>query len=213
MKTPLWPFSNEEADPFQGDLWGVTPYLREGCMIMDVGANRGIFTSWCALNGAYVTAYEPHPKAFQSLLEVVKLNKIDHQVFPVEAAISTHTGVMKLDMSTGSYFNSAQPSERSLRNQDPEHNIFGVVVNCVSFTNAVGSTFWDVVKMDVEGAEFPILLGCPDSVFDQISFLTVELHSRDDVVGPEHLQLKTRLNKHFHLVESGTSLFASKTRI
>ena len=210
MKIPKWPFRNDEADPFQGDLWGAGPHLCEECEVLDIGANRGIFTAWCALNGAFVTAYEPHPKAFQSLQQVIQLNEIDYHVRAIQAAISTYTGATKLDMSTGPYFNSAAPSERSLRNQDPEHNIFGVQVPCVSFADAVGKTFWDVVKMDVEGAEFPILLECPDSVFDHIGFLTVELHSRDDVVGPEHGQLKKRLSQHFHLVESGTSLFASK---
>lgn len=208
MNLPKWPFSTDEADPFQGDLWGITPHLYSGCTVLDIGANRGLVTSWCAINGACVTAYEPHPKAFQSLLEVIQLNRLQAQAF--EAAISTHTGTTKLDMSTGPYFNSAQPSKTSLRNNDPEHNIFGVEVSCVSLADAIGTTVWDIVKMDIEGQEYPVLLTCPDSVFTQIRYLTVELHSVNDVITPERNQLISRLKHYFSIVEQDQTLFATK---
>lgn len=192
MRPPIFDFG-DYADKFQKDIWGLTGHVYEGCKVLDIGANRGLVTAFCAVNGAFVTSYEPHPVAYESLLETIQKNHIENQVRAINAAIWTHTGTAKFDQTIQAavhYMNSII-SERS------PHDYFTDPITAreqetrtVSFAEAIGQDIWDVVKIDIEGAEFPILLGCPESVFDHIRFLTLETHPER---GTERSDLLDRL--------------------
>jgi hypothetical protein len=54
-----------------------------------------------------------------------------------------------------------------------------------------------VLKMDIEGAEWKSVLATPDSVFDSISQMPMELHGVDE---PEVLEGLRKLKTHFYLV-------------
>lgn len=54
-----------------------------------------------------------------------------------------------------------------------------------------------VVKMDVEGAEWQAILATPDSLFESIQQMPMELHGVDDT---EVLEGLRKLKRHFHLV-------------
>jgi hypothetical protein len=51
------------------------------------GANIGIFTMLCALNGEHVVAYEPNLAAYNMMLETIRRNKLEGSVIPICAAI------------------------------------------------------------------------------------------------------------------------------
>jgi hypothetical protein len=54
-----------------------------------------------------------------------------------------------------------------------------------------------VVKMDIEGAEWQSILAAPDSLFDSIVQMPMELHGTDNA---EVLEGLRKLKKHFYLV-------------
>jgi hypothetical protein len=54
-----------------------------------------------------------------------------------------------------------------------------------------------VMKMDVEGAEWPSFLAMPEAVLQQIDQLSVEFHRVDD---PSYVEVIRKLKKTFHLV-------------
>ena len=54
-----------------------------------------------------------------------------------------------------------------------------------------------VVKMDVEGGEWESILAAPDSLFDSIVQMPMELHGTDE---PYVLEALRKLKRHFHLV-------------
>jgi hypothetical protein len=54
-----------------------------------------------------------------------------------------------------------------------------------------------VMKMDVEGSEWPSFISMPDSVLRQIVQLSVEFHELDD---PTYRDVIVKLKKHFHVV-------------
>lgn len=59
------------------------------------------------------------------------------------------------------------------------------------------SALTKVVKMDIEGGEWPALLAAPDDFFASIAQMPMELHGIDE---PEVLEGIRRLKKHFYLV-------------
>jgi FkbM family methyltransferase len=209
---PKWSFSDIEASLWQGDTWGVQNHIREGCKVLDFGANNGLVTALCAVNGAVVTAYEPHPRGYELLLETIRLNEIESRVLAIKAAVWTYTGFLKMNLSvphgtdSTKYFTSGVTEMCESPNPN---NILGYEVKCVSFDEAIGETEWDIVKMDVEGAEYPILLNCSDSIFDRIRFLTIEMHPDSSNTEEKYQQILVKLMRHYTLVtQDRFSIFA-----
>jgi FkbM family methyltransferase len=160
-----------------GDFIAWRPF--SGARVMDIGANVGVWTAYCALNGADVTAYEADPITHGIMSSMLIRNNL--KVNAVNAALWTHTGqiLFKGKGIESHYRNGAV--------QVPEHDGFAgnlgqeadmITVPCVSFSDAIGDSVWDCVKVDIEGAEFETLSAVPAEVFEkQIKFLQVEFHN------------------------------------
>ena len=152
----------------------------EGKLVMDVGANAGIFSAFCGANGAGVVAYEPFPRPFAILSGMVITSKLLNRVIPMQKAVWTYTGITKyfgnvttLDSACPA-FNGGVRVDGVRWTQDYEDNALDV--HCISFDGAIGSASWDMVKMDVEGAEFEILLATPEDALRRIKFMYLEFH-------------------------------------
>lgn len=194
------PEFTHQSDPFDdpwmvenlvlGDYIGFKPF--EDARVMDVGANVGIWSSFCALNGAEVTAYEADPLTFEVMCSSFK--KASLSVDAINAAIWTYTGKCPFhgggeNVTNGAYRNGAvlivgggiegtgDMTEGNFRGNISEIRPEMQVVPCVSFADAIGDKNWDCIKMDIEGAEFQLLLSVPSEVLMKISYLHVELHN------------------------------------
>jgi len=151
---------------------------KPGDRVMDIGANVGVFTTLCAVNGAQVTAYEPHPEAYLILLDTIQRSGIQDRVIPKQMAVWTHSGQC-------AYHPGKTPAHSHPGQTWDSYN--GAVVwpdnsgpanmACVSFEDAIGLEDWDCVKMDIEGAEFELLLTAPLEALLRIKYLTLELHN------------------------------------
>lgn len=138
-----------------------------GAKVMDIGANVGIYSAFCAANGADVTAYEPHPHAFAQLMAMIKNTGLP--IKAINKAVFTFTGLCPFAYHV---------------NPDPMCTWYnggvnfkdGVEVPCLSFRRAIGDTSWDCVKMDIEGAEFDLLLNASLETLRKIKFMYLELH-------------------------------------
>lgn len=173
-------------------------FPKPGDLVMDIGANRGIVTLMCALRGAYVVAYEPQPTAFRILKDTINRNGLEERVQAVNAAISTSTGSVRFQYSHMIEKEAMVVNGRTaLLTLNPLSDIL-CYVDAVSFEDAIGDKEWDIVKIDIEGFEFELLLKCPECVFGQIKYLTLELHF-DECSRETYDQLIARLNKFFVL--------------
>ena len=146
-------------------------------VVLDIGANIGIFTMMCALRGATVVAHEPNRWAFQVLTKTILLNSVLPQVFASHLAVMHYTGRCVYhptktppsgNLQTWTSFNGAVDTP----GEDPTET-----VECISLEDVIGDREWDCVKMDIEGAEFRVLGQTNANVFRQIKYLTVELHN------------------------------------
>ena len=177
--------------------------LNRDSIVLDIGANIGIYTKLMAKTGAKVYSYEPNPFAFERLKENCKSFK---NVNLFNKAVSNKDTKTKLffhenheadpfKWSTGSSIDSTKPNVSSDY----------VEVDCVDIFKILEEKRFDIVKLDVEGHEIEILNRIIDSnVSYNFKYLFVEMH--DDKM--EHLkskseELRKRIKKmelnHFHL--------------
>jgi FkbM family methyltransferase len=174
-----------------GNYIGFTPF--KGAQVMDIGANVGIWSSFCALNGADVTAYEADPVTYEIMRS--SFEKANLQINAVNAAVWLHSGTCQfrgvgesvLDgfcrngaiQIVGAGINgTGDVTEGKFRGNTPELQPEMQVIPCLSLTEALDDRVWDCVKMDIEGAEFELLMTVPSEVLRRhIRYMHVELHN------------------------------------
>jgi FkbM family methyltransferase len=146
---------------------GLTPEPR--WQVVDVGANIGVFALWAARLGAQVTAFEPEPKTFDSL--VANVNGL---------AISTRQAALvgQAAPTVRLYLSGVRSTRHTLLGKEIEsgaqlHDF--VDVPTVTLADVVGSGC-DLLKLDCEGAEFDALLHAEDEVLRRAKRLVIEFH-------------------------------------
>ena len=129
--------------------------VTKGAVVMDCGANQGIYAcAFGALVGprGRVYAFEPQAYAAQALSRNIKLNGFAH-VSVEQVAISNANGTAMLDVSSGPVFGSI------LRNVGGSETISVPTLSLTSFAECVDLRRLDLIKMDIEGAEYDALVG------------------------------------------------------
>ena len=151
-----------------------------GKLVMDIGANAGIWSAFCAANGAKVVAYEPFMRPFGILIGMMNTCGLNNHIIPFNRAVWTYTGITKYFGNISTLDNVCPAFNGSLLTNginwtpDDEKNAQGV--ECVSLDDAIGGAIWDMVKIDVEGAEFEMLLAASPEKLKQIKFMYLEFH-------------------------------------
>jgi FkbM family methyltransferase len=125
--------------------------VKEGDVVVDFGAHIGYYTllaSKIVGKSGRVYSFEPEPENYKILLKNLKLNNALN-VFPLQKAVSNKKGFLKL------YLDENDSGRHTII---PDKSKKSIVVECV-----VPDEFFkekiDVIKMDVEGAEYLVLLG------------------------------------------------------
>lgn len=152
---------------------------KPGTLVMDVGANTGIYTAYCAVKGARVVAFEPFFEAYSLMANMLTKSGLRSRVSYLPAAVWTHSGQCKYfgNISTlegASAYNGGIPAELQ-----PVGTSQAMTVPCYSFEQALSISIdasWDCVKIDIEGSECEVILATPDEALKKIKFMYVEFH-------------------------------------
>ena len=145
-------------------------------LVMDIGANRGLFAAFCALKGASVVAYEPNPEAFEILCDTIARNKLENHISAINAAVWTSTGTCEFwwwkqhDVIGTTY----SPRGQNMASKTPGEK---TIVPAISFDDAIGDYEWDCVKVDIEGGEFDLFRNAAIESLRRIKVLTLEVHT------------------------------------
>jgi len=129
--------------------------VTEGAVVMDCGANQGIYAcAFGALVGprGRVYAFEPLAYAAETLQGNARLNGFAH-VSVEQVAISNENGTAMLDVSSGPVLASI------LMNKGRSETISVPTLSLKSFAERVDLRRLDLIKMDIEGAEYDALVG------------------------------------------------------
>jgi FkbM family methyltransferase len=145
--------------------------ISAGDVVVDMGAHIGAFAVRAAqiAHLGQVYAYEASIKNFALLTENCQLNGLEN-LYIENSAVSDHRGQMPL-------YTPANNSILSSLLQDTSG--FVEMVQAITFADIIAEhalTQIDFLKVDVEGAEFDILLACSAETFAKIRRMVIEYH-------------------------------------
>jgi FkbM family methyltransferase len=135
------------------------PYISSARTVVDLGANIGLFSYFASLKSpdAVIHAFEADPDTFAVLEKNLSAVQNNH-FLPVNLAAGSEAGTIDFYSSTVSGWSSRYPV---LGAQEARH-IKVPSVRLSDYLREKGVTAVDVLKVDVEGAEYDILLGDSD---------------------------------------------------
>ena len=162
------------------------PYLRAagpGEVVLDIGANFGLYTIPACLRSATVVSFEPAPASLSTLLANVALNGVQERCTPFAVAIGAENGsaefiVDATDPSVGTShlatYGPSPPIEGALWRPDPV--CIRVATRTVDSMLSEGSIPTPTMaKIDVEGHEASVLDGMQEAL-KGIHTIVLELH-------------------------------------
>lgn len=169
------------ADKFSiWETWRIKSYtgrdfnIQPHDIVIDLGAHIGAFAVYAAQKAAQgkVYAYEPEPENFKLLKENKSLNDLANlQVFSI--AVMGKSGKVKLFVE-----HDITSINTVLENDNPMYKQ-AITVPATTLKEIIKDNKIveiDFLKIDVEGAEYDILLNTPHSVFNKIRKISLEYH-------------------------------------
>lgn len=139
--------------------------IRHDDTVVDAGANIGAFTVFAARRCRRVIAIEPIPDHFSALQRNVALNGLTN-VMLCRAALAKSDG--RIDIAGDGMSASTVWGAHSR------------CVDAITLTTLLDNHSIDRVnflKMDIEGAEFDVLMNTPRSTLDRIDRIVLEFHT------------------------------------
>ncbi len=148
---------------------------------LDIGANVGAFTARMAASGATVHAFEPDRAAFEALTERVAGRKnvvLHHAAIGVEDGTAILNRPKRYDQEPLRKSVGASLVRKGRRWMDPAFSEEVKVVGFFDYLDRLPKPA-AIVKMDIEGAEWPILEAIEQGRGrDRFEMLFVETHER-----------------------------------
>src|SRR5262252_769337 len=158
-----------------------------GDRVLDLGAWYGHFTFYCASRGTIVKAYEPLPEVFADFAHNLSKQPWAQNVTAINKAISSHDHRRELFVDpndrASSFFRPGRP----------------IIVDVETLSEALEDKTWQCVKVDIEGAEYELLMHASGEELNRISYLTVELHN-DVLMEEQHDALIRRMSAVFEYI-------------
>lgn len=148
-------------------------------VVIDVGANWGflsiVFASTVCHPNGKVLAFEPHPKIFKTLMDSIKVNHLEKTVNLNNVAIGAENTNVRINLFSGSS-NILKPSDKS---------IIVKQITLDSFIDKINSI--DLVKVDVDGYEYNVLLGS-EKIIEKFQPIWIVETNNDERIIPFFLQ-------------------------
>lgn len=191
----VWSIKETFLDRFY-EKYGFT--VQPGWKVMDIGAGLGDYTLYAAVAqpNAQVFSFEPFPQSFVLMQENLGLNRATNaRIF--DEAIAATSGELILDLAGG------EPLQIQSHPDTPINSGQTLPVRAFSLADAfamLGMESCDLLKLDCEGAEYPILFGTPQPVLEMIQHIVMEYH--DNILPHDHNDLARFLNERGFRVET-----------
>lgn len=149
-------------------------HLTEDMTFYDLGANCGYITMLGANICKCSHAFEPHPTNFKFLKDHIKKNEFNSTTTLVRKAVSDSTGIIEFsnseNLAGNSYINSSvQFNKTPNRIQIETITIDDYIIN---------NDPPDFIKIDVEGAEYDVLLGAKKTIKQYKPIIYLSTHEQ-----------------------------------
>jgi|SRR5208282_2981811 FkbM family methyltransferase len=165
--------------------------------ILDAGANVGLFSVWAARERpkARIVALEPFPATFQHLERNIQNNGFQDRIRPVRYALAGTTGPRPI-RSGGDSPNKGLVLRGMEDSSD--HVIEVPCMNLADFLKTEQFETLDLLKMDIEGSEWEVILSTSAAVLHRIRQIIVEYHEVNARFGYTPAQLIAHLGSAGH---------------
>jgi FkbM family methyltransferase len=154
--------------------------IEDGWTVVDIGGGIGDYTLFAAAANPHgkVFAFEPFPESFTLLQQNLAANSVTANVQAFAEAIWSQAGALKIDSTLG------EPGQFISRSADdpsgsPAAGGSFTQVTSISMADAFARleiTRCDLMKIDCEGAEYPILFNTPEEVLGRVQRIVMEYH-------------------------------------
>lgn len=132
--------------------------VKKSDVVIDAGANMGVFSVLAAKKGAKVYAFEPQPYFNSILCKNISLNQFDETITPIRCGISDHKGQFPMSIDRGNLLSASITIERGNDS---------CMIDCISIDEWVEENNIervDFIKVDIEGAERLLLKGARKTI-------------------------------------------------
>jgi FkbM family methyltransferase len=142
--------------------------LPDGATVLDLGAHRGAFSHEMAERwGCRCFAVEP-------VAELLEQAPRHPRIHPHRGAVAARTGPVTFHLADNPEAGSLDPRLAALGGARDARTV--EARSLADWCRHCGLDRVDVVKLDVEGAELPVLEGAPEDLLARIGQITVEFH-------------------------------------
>jgi FkbM family methyltransferase len=168
--------SMEEVKVFWNVIVRRSYVLPERCeTILDCGANVGIFSVWAAAEKpqARIVALEPFPETFAALETNIRRNLLAGRVECAQIGLASCAGEEFMRTEGES------PNRRMVLDEDAQVIEATVSVPCITLAECLRRfdiDTLDMLKMDIEGSEWPVLLSTSPAALRRIRYIQLEYH-------------------------------------
>lgn len=159
-------------------------FLPEKAVILDVGANVGYFSMiiLSKIKEVKIFAFEPVEHNYSLFLKNIELNKnVSQQVLLIKKVLTgSITGKVDLHMDNSINNNAAVASIYKDFSSQNTHLQQSDAVSLTEFLQSKNIESVDLLKLDCEGSEYPILYETPAYVLNKVKALAIEVHNLDE---------------------------------
>lgn len=142
--------------------------LAPGIVVVDIGANIGVFSLFAAASGASrVLAFEPSQESFELLERNISANGLGHVIGAQRAAVTDTADRTVLFPRRSSVMNVIDGGEGDALDEVTTTTLDAILQSQPKV---------DLLKIDCEGAEYDILLSSSTSTYQRFERLVAELH-------------------------------------
>ena len=142
----------------------INKHLKTGAVVYDIGAHHGFYSLICGKlvgENGFIYSFEPHPKNFIILKKNISVNHFQN-VFPFEYAISKNSAIVEFSDTANSQANTYIHSSPLNQDSNNKLHIQSISINTLYVEKSIRLP--DFIKIDVEGAEYDVLLGAENVI-------------------------------------------------
>jgi FkbM family methyltransferase len=150
----------------------------EDATILDLGASNGVFAVYATAQTARsrVVSFEPMPASFALLRENLRLNDVEGRVVAEQAGVTGQGG--ERDLIVGAFFPSFVAEAPTVVGATKTVSVAAVTLADIFARHDL--TAVDLVKLDIEGAEYEVLYEAPPELLARIAEIRMEAHDLDN---------------------------------
>jgi FkbM family methyltransferase len=171
------------------DMAYVLHVVTKDDLFVDVGANIGAYTVLaCGAKGARGLCFEPVPMTYQRLNDNLRLNNLTERV------VAMNIGVADIDGDLA-FSTDADTTNRIVSDRQYDGDIVKVPVRTLDSVVADASPA--VIKIDVEGYEYPVVVGARKTLANpSLHSVIMELNGSGAQYGYDEASIMTSMDQH-----------------